>query len=242
MGHRQSSLVAFALLASVVSQAQTLNQSPREVISQSRALIDAEVAAVLEAARHAVDAHTFRLSYQPGGPGADIQMGPDGRARYIRMTSGQSGHKEVVTFLHYTRTAARGCDGTPLGDERVLEYEDDGTGWRVRARTRSAIELNDAAFDMLIGRRQVTTGPVQRLGARTVRPFVAPWQLPDGVLGGPLPGTVMALWIDTDSLLPVRWSLALPDSVGVPEFGVEFTYLDVDLHPPTTIAAPDCIG
>ena len=259
MGRRQTSLVALALLASGASHAQTLNPSPRDVISRSRALLDVEVVAVLEAERHAVDGRTFRLSYQPSGPGPDIQMGPDGRARYIRMTSGlefgstsvtnggppvtQSGHKDVVTFLHDTRTVARGCDGTPRGDELVLEYENDGAGWRVKARTRSAMEINDAAFDMLAGQRPVTTGPVQHVGTRTVRPFVAPWQLPEGALGGPPPGTVMALWIDIDSLLPRRWSLTLPAAAGLPDFGVVFTYLDtVDLRPPTVIAAPDCIG
>jgi hypothetical protein len=241
-------LSAGALVIAFASEAQTLNPSAREVIRQSRALIDAEVAAVLAAARVAVDGRTFRLSYQPGGPGADIQMGPDGKPRYIRMTSGEHGQADTVTFLHYTRLAARGCDGTTRPGVLVREYENKGSAWTVKARTRSALELADAAFDMLAGLRRTTSGAVQKLNDRTVRPFLAPFQLPEGALGGPPPGTIMALWLDTNSLLPVRWSIALPASpeqglpAGLPDFGVVFTYLDgLDLQPPSEIVAPDCV-
>src|SRR5712692_10271681 len=57
--------------AGLDSQGQVLNPHPRDVIVQPRALINAEVADVLEAARRAVEGRTFRLSYTPGGPGAD---------------------------------------------------------------------------------------------------------------------------------------------------------------------------
>ena len=240
---------AWVLSAGLASQGQVLNLPPRDVIIQSRALIDAEVAAVLEAARHAVERRTFRLSYTPGGPGADIQMGPGGRPRYIRMLSGQEGHAETVTFLHYTATAARGCDGMPRTGELVLEYEHKGSTWTAKARMRSEFELNNAAFVMLAGHQALTSGPVERLSDRTLRALVAPFQRPEGVLGGPPPGTLMSLWLDTDSLLPVRWSLTLPASAehgipaGVPDFEVWFTYLDgLELQPPTDVPAPACIS
>jgi hypothetical protein len=223
---------AWVLSAGLASQGQVLNPPPRDVIVQSRALIDAEVAAVLEAARHAVEGRTFRLSYTPGGPGADIQMGAGGRPRYIRMLSGQEGHAETVTFLHYTGTAAPGCDGMPRTRELVLEYEHKGSTWTVKARTRSGVELNNPAFEMLVGHQALASGPVGRLGDRRLRALVAPFQRPEGALGGPPLGTLMSLWLDTDSLLPVRWSLTLPASaergipVGVADFEVWFTYLD----------------
>jgi hypothetical protein len=236
------------LVLALVAEGQILNPSARDVLRQSRSLIEAEVALVLAAARVAVDGRTFRLSYEPGGPGADIQMESDGRPRYIRFTTGEQGHGDTVTFLHYTRIRARSCDGTAQPGDLILEYENKGAGWTVKARTRSIAELNDAAFDMLAGRRVVTAGPIQKLNNRTVRPFVAPFQLPDGALGGPPPGTTMALWLDIDSLVPVRWSVRLPVSpelgipTGLPDFGLVFTYLDgVDLQPPTEIVAPDCV-
>ena len=177
---------AWVLSAGLDSQGQVLNPHPRDVIVQPRALINAEVSDVLEAARRAVEGRTFRLSYTPGGPGADIQMGPGGRPRYIRMISGQEGHAETVTFLHYTGTAARGCDGTPRTGELVLEYQHKGSTWTVNARARSAIELNDAAFEMLAGHQALTSGPVQR-GDRTLRALVAPFRTPEGALGGGRP-------------------------------------------------------
>ncbi len=158
-------------------------------------------------------------------------MGPGGRPRCIRMISGREGQAETVTFLHYTGTAARGCDGTPRTGELVLEYEHKGSTWTVEARTRSAIELNDAAFEMLAGHQALTSGAVQRLGDRTLRALVAPFRSPEGALGGPPLGTLMSLWLDTNSLLPVRWSLTLPASAehgipaGGPDFEVWFTYL-----------------
>jgi hypothetical protein len=247
-GWSLSFCVAGVLATAVGPAAQTLNPQPREVIRVSRSLLEAETAAVMAAARAAVDGRTFRVSYQPGGPGVDFQMGPDGRPRYLRMTTGEQGHSDTVTFLHYTRMEARGCDGTPRSGELVREYENKDAGWTVKARTRSVAEVNDRAFDMLAGHQPITAGPVQTLDGRTVRPFVAPYQLPAGALGGPPPGSSMALWLDTDMLLPVRWSLKLPVSpergtpTGLPDFAVVFTYLDgADLAPPSEVVAPDCI-
>jgi hypothetical protein len=242
-------VAAWVVSAGLASQGQVLNPPPRDMIIQSRALMDAEVAAVLEAARRAVEGRIFRLSYTPTGPGIDIQMGPAGRPRYIRMLGGQEGHADTVTFLHYTGTAARGCDGVARAGELVLEYEHKGSTWTVKARTRSGVELNDAAFGMLQGRQPLTSGPVERVGDRTLRALVAPFQRPEGVLGGPPPGTLMSLWLDTDSLLPMRWSLKLPASAehgipaGAPDFVVWFTYLDgLDLEPPAGVPAPACIS
>ena len=175
-------VVAAWVVSAGLAQGQVLNPPPRDVINQSRPLMDAEVVTVLEAARRAVEGRTFRLSYTPTGPGADIQ-------------------------------------------------------------------INDAAFDMLQGRRPLTSGPVERSGDRTLRALVAPYQGPEGALGGPPPGTLMSLWLDTDSLLPVRWSLKLPASAergipaGAPDFAVWFTYLNgVNLEPPTDVPAPACIS
>src|ERR1700680_3617882 len=112
-------------------------------------------------------------------------MGPGGRPRYIRMLTGQEGHAETVTFLHYTGAVARGCDGMSRTSELVLEYELKGSTWTVKARTRSGVDVNNAAREMLAGHQALTSGPVERLGDRTLRALVAPFQRPEGALGGP---------------------------------------------------------
>src|SRR5438045_5307992 len=107
-------------------------------------------------------------------------MRSDGRARYMRATSGRNGYADTVTFVHYTGRPVRGCDGTPRAGELVVEYESNGSIHTVTARPRSALEINDSAFDMLAGRVPVTADPIQLLDGRTVRPFSAPYRLHDG--------------------------------------------------------------
>src|SRR5262249_2729455 len=82
-------VVAFAAIVAIGPQ--TLNPSARDIIRQPRALLEAEIVAVLDAARHVLDGRTFRLSYQPDRPGPLFLMGPGGRPRYLRTTSGQFG-------------------------------------------------------------------------------------------------------------------------------------------------------
>jgi hypothetical protein len=80
-GRRVWAGTAWVLGAALTAQGQVPNLRPREVIVQSRPLLDAEMVAILEAARQVVEGRTFRLSYTPGGPGPDFQMGPGGRPR-----------------------------------------------------------------------------------------------------------------------------------------------------------------
>jgi hypothetical protein len=74
-----STIVAVALALNAVAAAQTLNPPARAVAAQGRPLTQAEVAQVVGAARNAIAGRTFRLSYQPGGPGPEVLMGSTGR-------------------------------------------------------------------------------------------------------------------------------------------------------------------
>ncbi|HEY7171773.1 MAG TPA: hypothetical protein VH417_13070 [Vicinamibacterales bacterium] len=237
--NRTGIVAVLAWSCAATGSAQRLNPSPHEVIALSRPLLAAEAALVLAAARQAVDGRTFRLSYQPDGPGPLFTMRSDGRPRYLRAAFGTSGRADTVSFTHFTGTPARRCDGRPDNGELVVEYEQkEGSEWTVKARTRQPIEINASAFDMLSGSVAVTaTGPVQRLSGASARPFTAAYRLPEGAAGGPPPGTTMSLWVDTTSLLPVGWSLEPP---GLPRFEMPFTYVDDTLQPPTEVAAPTC--
>ena len=230
---------------------------------------------VLDVVRAAIAGKTCRLAYAPGGPGPAVLMGSNGRPRYVRATSGydmggvsgsvsggsdgsmtrsqsqQAGHVDVITFTDYTGRLARKCDGTALEDELVIEYEHRSTDnrWTAKARTRSPMEILAPVFDMLAGTAPVETGDRWQIDDRMARALVAPWKLPAGAQpGGPLPpGMTQSLWIDTVSMLPLRWSISIPASPGqgipaIPDYGLSFTYdPTIDLRPPEGVTAPDCI-
>ena len=56
-----------------------------------------------------------------------------------------------------------------------------------------------------------------------------------------------SLWIDVETLLPLRWSLSVPavPAQGIPAFsgyGLSFTYdASIEVTVPDGLAAPDCI-
>jgi hypothetical protein len=165
--------------------------------------------------------------------------------------SRQSGHVDVITFAEYTGRSARKCDGTPLDDELVIESEHKSTDdrWTVKARTRTPMEVGAPVFDMLAGITFVESGNRRSFDDRVGRALVAPWKLAPGVQpGGPLPaGVTQSLWIDTVSLLPLRWSIAMPAMPdrgipAIPDYGLWFTYdASLDLRPPDAILSTDCV-
>ena len=256
-------LIGVWALSPLLGGTQTLNQSPRELVKANRPLTEAEVAAVLAASRQEVTGHVLHMAYQPDGPGPDMLMRADGLPLYLRATSGRefrsssawnggsqvtrSGHVDAVTFIHYTGSPAVGCDGTPRGSELVLEYENEGSGWTVNARTRTPTEINSAAFDMLAGNVAVRSGQFLSVLNRPARAFVAPYKLPPEAAGGLPAGTTESLWLDVESLRPVRWTIRVPavpaqGIEGLPDFGVTFTYApSVNLRPPKGVKAPSCV-
>jgi hypothetical protein len=265
--------IACVMATSPAARSQTLNPPARDVLNSPRPLLPAEVAIVLAAVREAVSGKTCRLSYAPNGPGPEVLMGPNGRPRFVRATSGydatggsfadgngvgrglaqsqQSGHVDVLTFTEYTGRPARKCDGAALNGELVIEYEHRGSDdrWTVKARTRNSVEFAGPLFDMLAGVTPAESGDRRSLGDRVGRALVAPWKAAPGVqqYAPPPVGVSQSLWIDTDSLLPLRWSISVPAMPGrgtpaIPEYGLSFTYdSSLDLRPPDDIVSPDCV-
>jgi hypothetical protein len=262
--------LAYVMAAPAEAPSQTLNPPARDVLNSARPLLPAEIAIVLAAARAAVSGKTCRLSLAPNGPGPEVLMGANGRPRFVRATSGYdvsggsfadgngsgtqsqpSGHVDVVTLTEYTGRPARKCDGTAVDGELVIEYEHRSSDdrWTVQARTPTPLEFAGSLFDMLAGVTPVETGNRRSLGDRVGRALVAPWKWPPGVQpGAPLPvGVSQSLWIDTVSLLPLRWSISMPamperGAPAIPDYGLSFTYdTSLDLRPPDDILSPDCV-
>jgi hypothetical protein len=198
-------------------------------------------------------------------------MGENGRPRFMRMMSGgsvswsvssnsngitsttrsQPGERvDLITFIDYTGTPARSCSGAALDGELVVEYEKRSTDdrWTAKTRTRTAMEVAAPVFDMLAGVTASESGGRRQIGDRAARGLVAPWKLPPAVqTSDPPQGLVQTLWLDTESLLPLRFSIAVPanpasGTPAIPDYGLSFIYdSTLDLKPPEVTSIPDCV-
>jgi hypothetical protein len=269
--HFSSALVPLVItLLATTTRAQTTPAS-RDILKNEKPLSPAEIVVVLNDARRALADKIFRMSYTTTGQGPVVLMGTDGRPRTIREESGsdfagggvfansngqtarveRSGHVDLITIRDYTRRPAKRCDGTDLSDELVIEYEHKSTDdrWTAKARARTSAELLAPVFDMLTGVIPLESGSVARVGEHTARALTGPWRLPPGAIpGSPLQARMrQSLWIDTTSLLPVRWSISVPADAtigmpAIPDYGMFFVYgVSGDVRPPDGVAAPTCV-
>jgi len=257
--------LVFAIVVTIAGQAP--NPQPQDIVKEARPLQQAEVAAVLGAARAAIAGKTVRLAFAPDGPGPDVLFGSDGRGRIVRTVSGTTGgiaggdgarstwHTAVETISEYTRRPARGCDGAARPGELVIEYSNENDkGWNVRARTTPDHDIAAPIFEMLSGTVAAASGNLGTFGERKARAIVAPWTPPaatitvDAIAGDPRPSVTpesvvprgsQTLWIDVDSLRPIRWAVTLP---GLPSYALTFTY-DTSPAPkiPDGLTPPACV-
>jgi hypothetical protein len=268
---------AFALLA--VAMLQTVNPSPRELLTVERPLTNAEIAIVLAASRAALAGKTLRLPSLFNGQGPELRMGPAGLPRVSRSVSTIEGGivygiapgstsapspehwtEEITRITDYTGEPARRCDGSPAAGEMVIEYEGRGATplWSASARARDARDVGGLGiapvFEMLRGAGSLASTERRQIAGRPARAFAATWALPGGgnveriilrgdptpnVIGEPAPEESMqTLWIDTESLLPLRWEV---NKRGDRSHGFDLTYVSIDLQPPAGVEAPSCI-
>lgn len=260
---------AALMLVTAIAAAQTINPSPQSLIKQTRSLLPAEVAAVLAASRHALDGQRFRLAYVAGGPGIDVIAGADGWPRWKQATHGvesMSGgggsangvawsqqtteHFDFITIVEYTDAAARTCDGNVLDGKLIVEYErktPPGT-WTAKARTRSVVEELSPLFDTLSD-DNLASGEVRTINGHMARAFTAPYKVPSssGVVtfSAPSPAMTKTLWLDVDSLLPLRWAVSVParpNMPALPDYGLSFTYdASIEIRAPDGVTRPTCI-
>jgi hypothetical protein len=168
--------------------------------------------------------------------------------------------EQITRITDYTGEPARRCDGSLASGEMVIEYEGRGAipVWTVSARARDARDIGGLGvapvFEMLRGAGSLAGGERREIGGRQARAFVSPWVSPYDrdvqppmLIGDPAPNvpgdrapdeSVQSLWIDAESLLPLRWEV---HSRGVAIHTYTFSYQSIDLHRPAGIKAPDCI-
>jgi hypothetical protein len=169
--------------------------------------------------------------------------------------------EDITTILDYTGLPARGCDGSAEAGEMVIEYTRRGTAeWRVTARRQTSRDAGAShAFAMLRGAEPAVSGERRQIGTGWARAIVAPWTAPGDqrarvveptpLIGDPTPNAAgepfpndatQSLWIDTRTLLPLRWEVTKPDPSRVIMAGL-FIYESFDLRPPAGIEAPGCV-
>lgn len=163
-------------------------------------------------------------------------------------------HQDVINIIDFTGRPARRCNGSAEQGEMVIEYvlRSSTPAWTATARQRGARDVRIApALEMLRGAGPIASGERRRIGDRWVRALVSQWAVPGDrrteaplLIGDPLPNVVgdpapneatQSLWIDTESLLPLRWELSKRG------LRTDFTYESISLGPPTALDTPDCI-
>ncbi len=160
----------------------------------------------------------------------------------------QREERRLVKLTEYTGVSAGRCNGAPATGEMVIDYllNSSTQRWSVTARERTPGDTAAARpLEMLRTAASLRSGARRLLGGRPVRAIVStspPWKAAD-ITGDPAPNPadfvpVESLWIDTDTLLPVRWEVSERQAVvGV----AEFVYERLDLRPPVGVETPRCI-
>ena len=158
--------------------------------------------------------------------------------------------ERVILLTEYTAIPARRCNGTPATGHMVVEYLLSTTSgvWSVTARER---RRGDVAFfrplAMLSTAASLKSGEIKLVGNRTARAIVSPWTQSDStgvfITGDPPPNAaefvpMQSLWIDTSSLLPLRWEISQRQAI---VDGVDFVYEPLEFQRPSTVDAPNCI-
>ena len=166
-----------------------------------------------------------------------------------------------VTITEFTGRPAVRCRESAARGELVIEYamSPPSNQWNVTARAHQAGEPVGGPglapiFEMLQARLPLSTGERRRINGRSARAFVSSWTPaqptiaePAPLIGDPTPNVkgepiprvgVQTLWIDVETVLPVRWEGSIRDLSG---HGFDFKYGGRRPRPPAGVAAPDCI-
>jgi hypothetical protein len=100
-------------------------------------------------------------------------------------------------------------------------------------------------FEMLRTADTLASGASRLVGRRNARAFVSPMPMSDDVVltGDPAPNPaeyvpIQSLWIDTASLLPLRWEVFQRQAL---RGGIDFVYEPLQFGPPSGFEVPTCI-
>ena len=109
-------------------------------------------------------------------------------------------------------------------------------------------------FEMLQGDGPIASGERRRISGRSARALISPWTPPTltfvepplltgdpipNAVGKPAPNdAVQSLWIDIESLLPLRWEAS--ESGWLLALRYDFSYQAIDLRSPADVDSPEC--
>jgi hypothetical protein len=250
---------SIALMIAVAAQSFAL--APRQIATLARPLQLVEIDAVLGASREAIANKTFTLSYVGRDDGLQILMREDGWPRIVRGEGGLEGgivggtaaggvtstgwRDYFVHLVEYTGAVARRCGGATVPGELVITYQHrrSTNTWSAHAGTRGqggGVPVFDPVFGILSGKVAVVSETTAVTDGRTVRGFTAPFAAAPntyGLDGAPAQPT-QTLWIDVDSMLPLRWEVT--DRSKITDTQV-LDYKPLDLGRPTGVEPPQCI-
>src|SRR5205814_10694151 len=135
----------------------------------------------------------------------------------------------LITFQHRPSTNA----WTATASTTPLDFQDHPR------------EVGPPIFNILSPTNSVTSDLLRQSDdGRVLRALTAPFQRPEHSarnsygLGDPPRDATQSLWIDANSLLPVRWEVAEEGRLG---YELVFNYKPLDLQLPDSIARPTCI-
>lgn len=253
--------------ALIVLAAQSLAPSPHQLARATRALEPAEISAVLQATRAAIANKTFILAFPGFETGPEVLIGADGRPRITRMTYGLSGgvvgadgarsewRDDFVDIVVHSGAPAARCDGSPVSGELVITYQHRAStdAWTAFAATTPTdmttgapgLQVGQPIFDLLAGDTPVVSVERRTIDGPSARAFTGDFVPPaHSARGGyglsdSQAAARQTLWIDVDSLLPLRWEVSV---VGSPAYVLLFNYRPLDLRPPDGIEPPHCIS
>lgn len=236
--------------------------SPRELLAVQRPLTATEIERVVSGVRGALAGKTLRLADRYGE--REILVGPDGAPRMVRIKgtgeriagiTSEAGTVRVfslpdvlVHVFEYSPPPARRCDGTVAPNGMVIEYL---LNFTTLVRHVSAREpgSRDAVLgrplEMLRATQTLAIGGSRVVGTRKARALVLALPAFDNVMltGDPAPDPrdfvpTQSLWIDVESLLPLRWELSQRQAV---LGGADFVYEPLAFERPSGFEVPTCI-
>jgi hypothetical protein len=158
--------------------------------------------------------------------------------------------EHFVRLSEYTGLRANHCNGAPATDEMIIEYILNSTTqiWTATARERRSGDTGIALpLNMLRSTASLRSGESRLIGNRIARAIVSPWPLFNAqepfLTGDPAPNPaefvpVQSLWVDTSSLLPLRWELSQRDAI-ISVF--DFVYEPLEFQRPAGVEVPKCI-
>jgi len=156
--------------------------------------------------------------------------------------------RSFVELIEYTTNAARHCDGTSATGDIVVVYLLDVAAKRWTVRAHESHPGNRALVRPLelLTAASLESGETRLVRTRIARAIVSrgtPDTAPH-ITGDPAPNPaefvpVQSLWIDTNSLLPLRWEVTQRDAIVA---AYDFVYERLEFERPAGVEVPSCIS